>query len=54
MALLLPSDRLLVVREGKKQEEQGRLNISKLARDLGYNRKAVPREGEGEGEPTYR
>ncbi len=41
MAQLDPSDRMRIIIEGKKREEQGNLDIRKLAIDLSISRKAV-------------
>ena len=41
MAQLDPSDRVRIVTEGKKREEQDKDNIAKLARDLSISRKRL-------------
>ncbi len=41
MAQLDPSDRMRIIIEGKKREEQGNLSIRKLVIDLSISRKAV-------------
>ncbi len=41
MAQLDPSDRMRIIIEGKKREEQGYLSIRKQAIDLSISRKAV-------------
>ena len=41
MAQLDPSDRMRIIIEGKKPEEQGNLSIRKLAIELSISRKAV-------------
>ena len=43
MAQLRPRDRIWIVHEGKKQEEHGKVNIAKLARDLQMSWPAVQR-----------
>ncbi len=48
MAQLDPSDRMRIIIEGKKREEQGNLSIRKLAIDLMHGIQ------ERNGEPTHR